>query len=301
MTILFFFLTSFLLFQQYLQPSFSYSLLDKTIQDTNTIIYLLLSSHSHRLQNIQKFLLQFNLTSNSYILYPSVQKDKLMTKSLDNLLKTGYINEEWVQKYLINVGRREYINNFGRLALALTVHDVFTQFKRSKYQNILLFEDDVIINKSYQSDIHLFIKLLIDYLTIPSNKWDGQYLGFCYECGNKTNYNEIYSLTPLKNRYYEAVIPRCTHALYLNRHYVETYLTYSLPLPQNKGDWIFHQISCQYKLKIIRPPISLFQQDVSKRDSSLGNNDDKIEFGHWISCAIEKEQCLNLSKVNSSA
>lgn len=289
----------YLIYFSFIQVIICSNLLNSILSLTNTKIYFILGPNLFRHQNIYNMILKLNISSNFYVLYPGISRNKVTLDSINNLIRSGYIDSNWYEKYILKIHDKKRIpNNLGRLALSLTIHDIFQEFIRLKYTNILLFEDDVMINPLYQNNTDLFIQKFSDYLSLSSNKWDIQYLGFCFECGNKKNYYEKYFLTNLNNYYYEAVFPLCKHAVYMNRYFVEVYLNHSLPFQNNKGDWIFHQIACEYNLKVIRPPNSLFLQNVTIKDSSLGNNNEKNEFAKWISCSIESQKCLNMSKVN---
>jgi hypothetical protein len=277
-----------------------------------------------------------NLTASSYILYPARDKNQITKAYLQNLRKQNYFTSQWERQYLTEVhDPKSREKNLGRLALILTIHDLLFSFYHHQraFENILLFEDDVMIAPKYQSNDKQFRKLLNFHLSLPASLWDLQYLGFCFECGNKSFYSEQFvpltspqqlTLEPNGTTNFplispdpftspplleaeedlfavKAIFPLCKHAIILNRHFIRLYLQHYRPLSNNKGDWIFHQISCQFQLKVLRPLSSLFVQNISSvySGSMLGNNNDKRDFAHWVSCRKEYDHCQQLGSQES--
>ena len=184
------------------------------------------------------------------------------------------------------------MKNLGRLALAMTVDKVFQVFLDSSFSNCLLFEDDVMINPEIGSKAPM---LFSDMLSLPSTSWHMQYLGFCFECGERKNY-ELVAPSPL---FAEAIFPLCTHAILFNRATVFVIMNTYKPFSSNKGDWMFHTTACEHGLTVIRPHRSIFVQNVSTTtigESQLGNYNDKRDFASWVKCRKEQHACRLLHK-----
>jgi hypothetical protein len=297
------------------------------LNQTKTIIYIICGPNKSRQSMVNSFLSSLNLSS-SYVLYPARDKNQITEIYLQHLKKQNYFTNQWEKQYLTEVhDPKSREKNLGRLALILTIHDLFLTFYRHQksFENLFLFEDDVMVAPKYQSNPKEFLKLLSSHLFLPASLWDLQYLGFCFECGNRSFYSE--ELIPLapspltletnqttapnpsvpdssigKDLFaVKAIFPLCKHAILLNRHFIRLYLQHYRPLSNNKGDWIFHQISCRFQLKVLRPLSSLFVQNISsvQTGSMLGNNNDKRDFAHWVSCRKEFDHCQELGVLES--
>ena len=175
----------------------------------------------------------------------------------------------------------------------MTFDKAMQLFLDSKYENFIVFEDDVVINPKLNNVRHLFAGML----SIPKPKWDIQYLGFCFECGNQNrNRNQRSAMASSSwGVFEEAVFPLCTHAIMFSRAAATLIMNTYTPFVNNKGDWILHILACQFGLKVIRPLEPLFLQNVTSfgvdRDSRLGNDNDKRAFAHWVKCDKEKQRC----------
>lgn len=244
----------------------------------------------------------------------------LVIRIKSQILKSqNYFTSQWERQYLTEVhDPKSREKNIGRLALILTTSDLLTAFYRQhkSIDNLLLLEDDVMMAPRYQSNPNEFLKVLRSHLFLTPSLWDLQYLGFCFECGNRSFYSDEFipltretngtsaiqslssnpsNISPLGNNLFavKAIFPLCKHAILLNRHFIRVYIQNFRPLSNNKGDWIFHQISCRFQLKVLRPLSSLFVQNITSM-SMLGNNNDKREFAHWVSCRKEFDHCQQL-------
>lgn len=145
------------------------------------------------------------------------------------------------------------MKNLGRLALAMTLDKALQHFLDSKYDNFLVFEDDVMIHPELPS---LQVKhMFSDMLSVPSTEWQMQYLGFCFECtedvrtSGAVTYTSVNSGTGTDSAYIEAIFPLCTHALLLSRTAVLVLMNTYKPFVSNKGDWMLHVTACEYDLK----------------------------------------------------
>jgi hypothetical protein len=261
---------------------------------TQTVAYIILGPDRLRHMMIKQFLQSIHLDSSHYYLYPAIYRSQLTPNYLKSLKKQRYFDENWEKRYLIEVQTQSREKNLGRLALIMTTHNIFLNFSSSRLRSkksLLIFEDDVMVSPRFQQNHSLFLNHLSHFMTLPTSDWDLQYLGFCFECGNTSSYlPQIYDHMAVK-----AVFPLCKHAILINRSFVRYYLSHYRPLQSNKGDWIFHQISCQYHLKVLRPTMSLFSQNMTAGiESMLGNQNDKREFAKTVSCQRELELCQQM-------
>lgn len=279
---------------------------------THTALYIIVSPQNPRKFLIESFITSLDLPPTSYVLYPAVDRHTLTDSFLTHLKRQKYFTEEWEIRYIKSVhDPKSREKNLGRLALIITLHSIFNHFTRYRVgdEHLLIFEDDVMISERYQHNKSKFLDSFSQYLLLTPSLWDIQYLGFCFECGNYTSYQEeSFSILSSQLQYplelqsptlppviaVKAVFPLCKHAILLNRHFIKTYLNHYRPLQNNKGDWIFHQIICQHNLKILRPQYSLFTQNLTTTESMLGNNNDKREFALYVSCERESNLCQEM-------
>jgi hypothetical protein len=267
--------------------------INEIFNETQTIAYIILGPDQQRHEMVTNFLHSIQLSPAHYRLYHATDRSLITQKHLNLLKKQHFFDEKWENRYLIDVQPQSRVKNLGKLALILTTHSIFLDFLQQKsFQSLLVFEDDVMVSQRYQQNQTLFLEHLSELLTLPPSHWDLQYLGFCFECGNETSYlPQIYNHLAVK-----AVFPLCKHAILMSRTFVAVYLSHYRPLQSNKGDWIFHQIACQFHLKVLRPMTSLFSQNltVAGVESMLGNQNDKREFTKTVSCLREEELCRQM-------
>lgn len=266
--------------------------LTKSLSDSKTRIYFLVGAQRDRINNINTFIKNMSFERPYYEFINTFKKERLDENQLFFLKHTNFITDAWLERYINGVkDPKSRDKNLGKLALMLTLDNAMRKFLRSKFENMLVFEDDVIVNqKSYTiiSAQHALSRML----SLPSSLWHIQYLGFCFECGNRTSFTvpNVYD-----NLYTPAIFPLCKHAILMSRPMVRLYLDVQKPIFSNKGDWIFHSVACKYGLRVIRPITPIFNQNfVDKLESSLGNHNDKRPFAKWVSCDIEYRKCLSL-------
>jgi hypothetical protein len=309
------------------QAESSPSLLQKTLFETNTIIYFLLGPSKQRQEMVHNFINELSLSPQDYEIHQAIPIHFVNLTFLQNLKTEKYLTYRFLQHHFMDPHNHNRTNstsnqkisaNKGKLALVMSVHAAFASFLSSNYSHLLLFEDDVMINPRYHhhhSPLSLtpahrhvhsskrtitpttnkqsLMTQLSHFLHLSPSLWDIQYLGFCYECGNLTNYppeRQVAPGTPPHLNVYRGVVPLCTHANLLTRKFILSYLQHTHPLPSIDGDWLFLYVACVSNLKIIRPKFSFFSQNLSLNISFLGHSDQKKEFG-GRSCARYEWQC----------
>ena len=267
--------------------------LSEVLTRTNTHIYFLLGTQAARLNNVQSFIQEMSLDNRHIDFIKSYRKEKLLELNQLNFWKhRNFITEQWIQRYITGVDDPKSVDkNLGRLALMLTLQNAMVKFIKSPYTSMLVFEDDVMINMAAYNNMSAR-SALSKMINLPQTEWHMQYLGFCFECGNRTAYVAPPVLDTL---YTTAVFPLCKHAILLSREMVQLFLTVHTPINNNKGDWIFHDVACKYNLKVLRVSMPIFNQKISnKMESSLGNHNDKRAFARWVSCTEERRKCTEM-------
>jgi hypothetical protein len=197
----------------------------------------------------------------------------------------------------------------------MTLDKAMQSFLNSNFTNFLVFEDDVMLNlsppaslprASPPSPLLLQRQQLRRFQALlglpPAVGWDMQYLGFCFECGGgrrgqqqqQQGEQEEEEEEGESELYTEAIFPLCTHALLMSREAVHVVMNTYKPLTTNKGDWGLHVTACAHNLRVLRPHLPLFLQNVTAAtvgSSQLGNYNDKRAFASWVSCKKEKQTC----------
>jgi hypothetical protein len=284
-------------FGQIVQSHTINNTLTQTLIETKTRIYFLLGSQKERVHNINAFIIDMGFERQQYEFISCVKKESLDENQLHFLIYKKFITDAWVRRYLYGVNDPiSKDKNLGRLALMLTLDNAMKRFIRSNFENMLVFEDDVMVNQLSFTTLTAQ-NALSRMISIPHATWDIQYLGFCYECGNRT----AYVAPPVYDDLYTAaVFPLCKHAILMARNMVKLFLDVQTPVAGNKGDWIFHAIACKYDLRVLRTVVPIFNQNITGNFvSALGNNNDKRHFAKWVGCAREQKTCASLK--NSKA
>jgi hypothetical protein len=178
----------------------------------------------------------------------------------------------------------------GRWALQLSVVRAMEAFAKSSHENMMLFEDDVVVSPSLA--LEKIISTTINMIRLPTDKWNIQYLGWCWECAEMSSRN-FTSNGPL---YTDATFPLCRHSIMYSRRTIQWYLKVWRPPHFLGGDEQLIRLACNYKVKKVRTMEPLFiQSNINAyQDSGLGNTDSKQAFYEWLDCKRWRLMCKSL-------
>lgn len=142
----------------------------------------------------------------------------------------------------------KYHSGIKRYVVQRTKIKILRNFLRSKYDTMIMFEDDVALNTEYFDEEGAVTATAAMLNT--ADKWDLQYLGFCFECkhvggGGKHNFLEIPGFQSSKEDFYyqTAFMPLCNHAVIFSKKAAKAFIELSRPF-HFLGDLILTHIIC---------------------------------------------------------
>jgi len=179
------------------------------------------------------------------------------------------IDVEWVEKFHPSEIDTSKLNlqhdlNMGEISLYLKHQYCYQQQKEHKYENILVFEDDIILPECTAGVFDAFIDNIIKEL--DSIEGDLVFIGEC--CNIKPK-----KIQPGQYVYYHpSYRSRCTHC-YLSNYRCVDVITEELESITNAMDWRFNEIIEKRKLKSCYSHPSFLQSTESQQEPSLLRNE----------------------------
>ena len=266
---------------------------------TNTHAYFITSNSSSRQQLVQNFISIMRLDERHVTRVPAINRHIIPISKAPYFVENNWFGT-WYFKGLVREGFKTEVMNpdysklRGRLALQLSVIRVMEMFIQSSYDNLIIFEDDIVLSRVLP--ISRVIDIAAKMIRLPRDEFDIAYFGYCYECANENekSYQNATESSPL---YVRARLPLCRHAILYSRRTINWYLKTWRPQRFQGGDEMLARLLCRYGLKKIRTWEPLFNQYSSKdfRDSLLGNYDEKDAFFNFECTRWWKGKCRTRS------
>jgi hypothetical protein len=126
---------------------------------------------------------------------------------------------------------------------------VMKAFLASEHEEMILFEDDVAVPGEYNlRDTVEYARLM---LSIPTEEYDMQYLGYCFECVRPVDKVRLGFHSRKPFYYTQALMPLCNHAVLLKRNAVKVFVELTTPF-NRPGDISLAHATCSTGMMIIR-------------------------------------------------
>ena len=270
--------------------------MNKALTDTKTHMYFILSNSTTRAKLIYNFITTLDVAPEHVTIVHATDASSVPMSRFGDFVDAGWVGN-WYWKGLVKEGTKKFVEHSegtavrGRWALQLSVVRAMEAFVKSPHENMMLFEDDVAMSPDVA--LEKIISTTINMIRLPANKWDLQYLGWCWECADMDS-RSFTSDGPL---FTQALFPLCRHSIMYSRLTVQWYLKVWRPPHFLGGDEQLIRLACNYKVKKIRSMEPLFiQSNINAyQDSHLGNTDLKRSFFDWTECGRWKSMCKSLS------
>ena len=161
----------------------------------------------------------------------------LQEKHYEFVLGPRHITDEEIRKHMNNLtlsrsfNRSKYKMGIGRFLCHLGKFRVLNAFLLSNYSEMILFEDDIAIPKKYK--IFEAIEYFRLMLSIPTELYDMQFLGYCFECFRHdkkvTLLHSLGNFTSRQFYYTRVLMPLCNHAVLFKRKAIYAFMNLSIP------------------------------------------------------------------------
>jgi len=169
-------------------------------------VYFLSGDNSTRKENCLKMMKKLQLEPRHYDFIHGPME--MSSQQVAEAIQTGALSPRWNQSRY-HMGIKRYLCHLGKMK-------VLQAFLGSAYEEMILYEDDVALSTKYNSsEAAEYMRLM---LTIPSQDYDMQYLGYCFECYrygyDKVELSSSMALREGKQFHYARVLmPLCNHAV----------------------------------------------------------------------------------------
>ena len=209
----------------------SSSTLAEIFDNKNIHAYFLSGGKQDRIENCLKMMSDFGLEKRHYdfINGPmTITDDEIVTFQRNGSLSMTF-NQS---KHEMGIGR--FLCQLGKLR-------VLNAFLASDFKEMILFEDDVNVPNTHSIVEAISYTRLM--LSIPTEKYDIQYLGYCFEC-NRHSPNDIHGL------YKQVLMPLCNHAVLFKRKAVIAFMELSKPFKM-PGDYALAHAICETGMNLL--------------------------------------------------
>ena len=181
----------------WLERDFTDDIVAESLEHFNVGIFVILSQEKRdRQQHMQSVLHSLGVNNSTRVhIVPAVSKTVLATEySLDRLEAQGRISADYRQRYLSNEQQPAHRDaNLARLACQLSHVAALNALARSKYTHGVVLEDDVMPNPDITlTQTRLVLAAAVGAAAVPSIPL--LFLGWCWECGNWEQLNEVKGL-----------------------------------------------------------------------------------------------------------
>lgn len=263
--------------------------------------YFLSGGSNDRTENCLQMMRSMKLEPKHYDIIPGPMH--FSNSQIAQSIQEGSLAPDWnTSRYQMSIKR--FLCHLGKIK-------VLEAFLASDYEEMILFEDDVSLASKYSAkEAAEFMRLM---LALPTEDYDMQYLGYCFECyrreGAKIQLNSTIKLTNNKKFFYTRVLmPLCNHAVLFKRKSAKAFIALSRPFKMPSDVALTHAI-CKTGQIALRPAYPIFVQNRKDLGSFMGHNNEVPAFREKYSsepaksgrCFADTNQCKKLFKPELAA
>ena len=198
--------------------------------------YILSGGDENRTRNCLQLMQAFGLQERHYdfVLGPrSISQEEIRQHMRNGSLSPTFNHSHYgmgITRYLCQLGKLRVVN----------------AFLASRYEQMILFEDDVSIAEKYNiMEANEYLRLMLE---IPSESYDMQFLGYCFECYRRDEKVLLNASVPIRGgrqlHYTRALMPLCNHAVLFKKKSAKAFLRYSRPF-RKPGDVALTHVICK--------------------------------------------------------
>jgi hypothetical protein len=207
--------------------------------DTKKIhAYFLLGGNRDRAEGCLKVVKSFGLESRHYDFISGP------TKLTDDEIFA--LHKDWS---LANFENSTLQEQTGSLLVQLGILRVMNAFLASEHEEMILFKDNVAVPGMF--DLFDAVEYARLMLSIPTEEYDMQYLGYCYECMRPVDEIRLGFHSGKPFYYTQALMPLCNHAVLLKRKAVKVFMELTTPF-NRPGDISLAHATCSTGMMIVR-------------------------------------------------
>lgn len=199
-------------------------------------VYFLSGGDENRTKNCLQLMKLFGLGERHYdfVLGPrSISREEVLQHMRNGSLSPTFNQSRY------GMGITRYLCQLGKIRVIET-------FLASRYEQMILFEDDVTIADKYNSaEATEYLRLMLE---IPAGSYDMQFLGYCFECYRRDEKVLLNSTVPIRDgrqlHYTRALMPLCNHAVLFQKKAAKAFVKYSRPF-RKPGDVALTHVMCK--------------------------------------------------------